>query len=290
MSMMKRVEKVYATPPKRWVGNAFYAATMFTYKETHKSGDPFLLIDYIAPRHIKASTDCLGVGPHPHRGFELVGIVYQGEIEHSDSQGLSRLIGAKDVQWITAGSGILHQELLSKRFCQQGGIFEMVQLWLNLPKAYKMTPPQHKMIYAEQIPTATLGASQIRIIAGDFEGMKAPTKSFGPINVWDLSLKGSLHLLLPEDHNVLMLVLGGVVVLEGYKVGPQQLITFQKGGQGVHLQAKESAKVLVLTGLPLNEPIVGRGPFVMNSKEEIEQALEDLQAGKFGTLKAGHGE
>ncbi|BCZ18643.1 quercetin 2,3-dioxygenase [Helicobacter sp. NHP19-012] len=287
---MKRVAQVYKAPPRHWVGNGFYVSTMFTYKEVHKNGDPFLLIDYIGPHHFKASADCLGVGPHPHRGLEAASIVYQGQVEHSDSQGTRNLVAPGGVQWMTAGSGVLHQELLSKKFCQKGGVLEMVQLWLNLPKVYKMTPPKYQAISAEQIPTVTIGKSQVRIIAGDLERVVGPVKTFSPISVWDLNLKDSLHLPTPEDHNVLIFVRDGLVALEMWRAGPAQLITFQKGGEGVHLQALRPSSVLVLTGLPLSDPIVGCGPFVMNSKEEIEQAQADLKAGKFGTLRAGHGE
>ncbi|BEG56845.1 pirin family protein [Helicobacter sp. NHP21005] len=287
---MKKVARIYKAPPKHWMGNGFYVATMFSYKETYKNVDPFLLLDYNAPYTFKPSAECLGVGPHPHRGFETITLVYQGEMKHSDSHGVERLVPSGGVQWMTAGFGVLHQELLSKKFCQQGGVFEMVQIWLNLPKAHKMTPPKYQAINPEQIPVAPFKKSQVRVVAGALNGVEGAAQTFSPVNVWDIELRGFLSLPIPQEHNILILVREGLVSVDQQEASAQHLITFQKGGQGVHLEALKPSQVLVLTGLPLDEPIVGHGPFVMHNKAEIEQALEDFNAGKFGTLKAGHGD
>ncbi|CRF41257.1 pirin family protein [Helicobacter ailurogastricus] len=287
---MKKVAQIYKAPPKHWVGDGFYVSSMFSYNETDKNIDPFLLLDYNAPYHFKGGGGESGVGSHPHKGFETVTIAYSGEVEHADSHGGGGIIASGDVQWMTAGSGILHQEFHSKKFAKEGGVFEMVQLWVNLPKAHKLTPPKYQAIRAQEIPSVALeGSSKARIIAGELDGIKGPATTFSPINLWDLNLKGSLHLPIPKDHNLLILVREGLVALDQQEAGAQQLITFQKGGEGVRLEALKPSSVLVLMGLPLNEPVIGYGPFVMNTREEISQALADLQAGLFGELKAGYG-
>lgn len=285
--MMKQVDRVYDAPSKHWVGNGFYVASMFSYHDTHKNCDPFLLLDYNAPYHFKGGGGEFGVGSHPHKGFETVTIAYSGEVEHTDSHGGGGIITPGDVQWMTAGSGILHQEFYSKKFAKEGGVFEVVQLWVNLPKAHKLTPPKYQAITAQEIPRVALeGASKARIIAGELMGVKGPATTFSPINLWDLEVhdRDTLRLEVPESHNVLMLVLDGVVELGGHRTHKEQLITFQKGGSQIDLLALEKAKVLMLTGEPLNEPVVGYGPFVMNTQREIEQAIADVRSGHFGNL------
>ncbi|BCZ17932.1 quercetin 2,3-dioxygenase [Helicobacter sp. NHP19-003] len=284
---MKQVDRVYDAPPKHWVGNGFYVASMFSYRDTHKNCDPFLLLDYNAPHPFKGGGGEFGVGPHPHKGFETVTIAYSGEVEHTDSHGGGGIITPGDVQWMTAGAGILHQEFYSKKFANEGGVFEVVQLWVNLPKAHKLTPPKYQAIRAQDIPSVALeGTSKARIIAGELGGVRGPATTFSPINLWDLRVQGgdALRLEVPEGHNVLMLVLDGVVAFEGQRAHKEQLITFQRGGSQLAFSALEEAKVLVLTGAPLNEPVVGYGPFVMNTQAEIEQAIADVRSGRFGNL------
>ncbi len=284
---MKQVDKIYDAPSKHWVGNGFYVASMFSYHDTHKNCDPFLLLDYNAPYHFKGGGGEFGVGSHPHKGFETVTIAYSGEVEHADSHGGGGVITPGDVQWMTAGSGIIHQEFYSQKFSKEGGVFEVVQLWVNLPKAHKLTPPKYQAISARDIPSVPLeGASKARVIAGELRGVKGPAKTFSPINLWDLEAhKGdTLRLDIPDGHNVLMLVLDGVLALEGHQAHHEQLITFQKGGSQINFSTLEKAKVLVLTGEPLDEPIAGYGPFVMNTQQEIAQAIEDMRSGRFGNL------
>lgn len=288
---MKKVAKVHQAPPKHWVGNGFYVQGMFGYNDTDKNLDPFLMMDYNPPHHFDGGrkSDFRGVGEHPHRGFETVTIAYQGEVAHADSYGGGGIIGTGDVQWMTAGSGVMHEEFHSEKFSQEGGIFEMVQLWVNLPKAHKMTTPRYQAIKSAEIPVVTLAdnAGTARIIAGEMADTHGAASTFSPINMWDVVLNAgkSYTFPIPTSHNVIVLVLDGAVQFNGQEVARRnELVTFEKGGENVAIEASSDAKLLILTGEPLNEPVVGYGPFVMNSREEIIQAIEDVKAGKFGQI------
>lgn len=287
---MKNVAQVYPAPQKHWVGNGFHVHGMFNYQETHKNLDPFLLMDYNAPRYFDGNrkSDFRGVGEHPHRGFETVTIAYQGEVAHKDSAGGGGVIGTGDVQWMTAGSGLMHEEFHSERFSMEGGMFEMVQLWVNLPAKDKMTPPKYQAIESKNIPVVDLnGAGQARIIAGQLAGTQGIATTFSPINMWDVRLNAGKDYTfsVPENHNLIILVLDGTVQINDNDIARRsELITFEKGGADVKIEANNETKLLILTGEPLNEPIVGHGPFVMNSKEEILQAMYDVRHGKFGQI------
>lgn len=289
---MKKVAKVHQAPAKHWVGNGFHVQSMFSYNDTDKNLSPFLLMDYNPPRHFDGGrkTDFRGVGEHPHRGFETVTIAYQGEVTHRDSYGGGGTIGTGDVQWMTAGSGLMHQEYHSDRFSLEGGIFEMVQLWVNLPKKYKMTTPKYQAIKSNDIPVVQLNneAGSARIIAGDFEGTNGTASSFTDINMWDIVMnEGKSYLFkVPTSHNLIILVLDGTVQINGDSIARTgELITFEGKEADVLIEANNMSKLLILSGEPIDEPIVGYGPFVMNTREEILQAIKDVQNGKFGQIE-----
>lgn len=291
---MKTLSHIYPAPPKHWVGDGFYVSSMFNYNQTGRNLDPFLLMDYASPQEFAPNFDrnLRGVGEHPHRGFETVTIAYQGEIEHKDSYGGGGVIGTGGVQWMTAGSGLMHQEYHSENFSKTGGLFEMVQLWVNLPKKDKMTAPKYQAIDSTDIPVVALGGVGIaRIIAGEFDDkgkvVQGTASTFSPINLWDIRLNagGGYDFVVPETHNLLILILDGTVQVNGDKIArPNELITFEKGGSTVNLTANTDAKILLLSGEPLNEPVVGYGPFVMNTVDEINTAINDLRSGKFGQI------
>lgn len=287
---MKTISHIYPAPKKHWVGNGFYVSSMFNYNQQGRNIDPFLLMDYASPHYFEPNFDrnLRGVGEHPHRGFETVTIAYQGEVEHKDSYGGGGVIATGDVQWMTAGAGLMHQEFHSENFSKTGGIFEMVQLWVNLPAKNKMTTPKYQAIASKDIPVVELNGNGIaRIIAGNFDGIHGSASTFSPINLWDIRLNtGSGHTFnIPESHNLLILVLDGTVTInDDHTAHSNELITFNKGGSSVKLTTANNSKLLLLSGEPLNEPIVGHGPFVMNTTEQIHQAFDDLKNGSFGQI------
>ena len=289
MTELKKVTRVAGAGSDHWVGDGFPVRNLFPSNGISAEIDPFLMLDYAGPKYFEPSTRPRGVGEHPHRGFETVTIAYQGAVDHRDSSGSSGTIRPGDVQWMTAASGVVHEELHEREFTNNGGIFEMVQLWVNLPKAHKMSAPRYQGIVSDQIPRAELGGGSFaRIIAGELNGTKGPALTFTPINLFDLRLKAGepVELALPEGQNAgLVLLKGEVLVNSSTSVqGEAQLVLLSPGGAGVTLQAKQDSILLVLTGEPINEPVASYGPFVMNTQEEIRQALQDYQAGKMGHL------
>lgn len=287
----KTVRSVTRAPGRHWVGDGFPVHGMFGYSGPGVAErSPFLMLDYAAPTHFAPNTGHRrGVGQHPHRGFETVTIVYEGEVEHRDSTGAGGIIGAGDVQWMTAGAGIIHEEFHSAAYSQRGGTFEVVQLWVNLPAKDKMTPAHYQGITSAEIPVAELpeGAGQVRVIAGSLNGHHGPAQTFTPMNVWDVRLQAGQTAALPqpEGWSTLLLVLSGTVEINGtHTLHAAEMGTLTHTGRGVTLQASEDAKVLLMAGKPLHEPVVGYGPFVMNSREEIVQAIEDFNNGRFGEV------
>jgi len=285
---MKKIQEVVRRVPPHWVGDGFPVRSLFSYQDG-AAYDPFLLLDYAGPYRFNPAQAPRGVGEHPHRGFETVTIVYQGQLEHRDSAGNHGAIGAGDVQWMTAASGVVHEEFHSSRFTRDGGVLEMVQLWVNLRAEDKMSPPRYQEILAGQIPMVPLasGAGHARVIAGKFQGVSGPAKTFTPIEIWDLQLNagGQTELRLPEGHTALLVAQQGEVVLNGETpLAAVELARLDREGELVSVRAKSDARLLVLAGQPLGEPIVGQGPFVMNSRQEIRQAIEDFQAGRMGHL------
>lgn len=264
---------------------------MFSYDSMGKHISPFLLLDYAGPAEFSPTTERRGVGQHPHRGFETVTIVYKGEVEHRDSTGNGGVIGPGDVQWMTAASGILHEEFHSEAFARSGGALEMVQLWVNLPARDKMSAPGYQAIVDQEIPDLALKdhAGRLRLIAGEFDGKRGPAHTFTPIDVWDIRLNAgkSTTLDLHQGRNTALVVLHGAVEVNGQEVVREgQLALFERDGTQIRLEANNDAVLLILSGEPIDEPIVGHGPFVMNTDAEIQQAFVDFQSGKFGRMPA----
>lgn len=287
---MRKVIGVYRNQNMHWVGDGFPVKNLFSYDRLGQAVSPFLLLDYAAPYQFQPTTAQHGVGSHPHRGFETVTIAYKGEVEHKDSSGGGGIIKTGDVQWMTAGAGVVHEEFHSKEFAKKGGLFELVQLWVNLPAKDKMTPARYQAIENAEIPVVNFAddAGQIRVIAGTFHDVKGPASTFSPINVWDGQLKAekSEHIHVPMSHTVLVVILEGEMLINGtQKVQDSSIVLFEQNDDpAILLEAIQDTKFLVLTGEPLNEPIQGYGPFVMNTKEEIVEAFNDFNNGKFGTI------
>ncbi len=286
---MKKILGTYSAPRPHWVGDGFPVRSLFSYDTLGRHASPFLLLDYAGPARFTPTDQPRGVGQHPHRGFETVTIVYKGEVSHRDSTGQGGTIGPGDVQWMTAGAGILHEEFHSEAFARDGGELEMVQLWVNLPAKDKMATPGYQAIVDAQIPSVPLpeGAGSVRVIAGDYLGNKGPARTFTPIDVWDLRLNpGALVTLpVPEGHAAAIVVLRGTVQVNGEAVvRDAQMVLLDRAGDALTLDANNDAVVLLLSGEPIDEPIVGHGPFVMNTRDEIVQAMQDFGSGKFGQM------
>jgi redox-sensitive bicupin YhaK (pirin superfamily) len=284
--MTKTVLGRYGNDQMHWVGDGFPVRSLFSYNRLGAHISPFLLMDYAGPYYFDPTDDRRGVGQHPHRGFETVTIVYDGEVEHRDNNGDGGIVGAGDVQWMTAAGGIIHQEYHSPAFAKTGGPFRMIQLWVNLPAKDKMAPSGYQAITSADIPVVTLpnGAGISRIIAGEMDGVKGPAKTFTPINMWDLRLQrdADVTLDLPEGHTALITVLSGHVTINGdTDVGEAEVVLLSTEGKGATVIADGDATLLVLTGEPIDEPIFGHGPFVMNTEAEIRQAVNDFNSGQF---------
>lgn len=283
--MSKKVLGRYGNNQGHWVGDGFPVRSLFSYNDLGEHVSPFLLLDYAGPHEFAPTTERRGVGQHPHRGFETVTIVYDGEVEHRDSTGNGGIIGPGDVQWMTAAGGILHEEYHSPAFAKTGGRFQMVQLWVNLPAKDKMVPGGYQAITAADIPTVDLASGgTARVIAGELNGARGPARTFTPINVWDVALSrdGEVTVPLPEGHTAMIVGLRGHVTVEGdHALGEAEMLLLAREGDSVSLRADGDARLLVLTGEPIDEPIVGYGPFVMNSEAEIRQAVDDFNSGRF---------
>ena len=288
---MKKLSFVQRNNQRHWVGDGFPVRSVFSYNDRGATLSPFLLLDYAGPTTFPPSPHRRGVGEHPHRGFETVTIVYDGEVEHRDSAGGGGIIGPGDVQWMTAASGIVHEEFHGPGFAMKGGPFEMIQLWINLPARDKKAAPGYQSITAAQIPRVDLPAAAgfVRVIAGDYNGTQGPARTFTPINVWDVRAHGGhcAEFQVPAGHTTALLVLKGRVRLAGGEpVGEAEVAVFERDETTFSVQAETDATLLLLNGQPIDEPIVGYGPFVMNTRAEIEQAISDYQNGRMGRLAA----
>ncbi len=286
----REIDVVEAPPPGHWVGDGFAVRTLLSYDGDAAAVSPFLLLDYAAPREFAPTAKRRGVGSHPHRGFETVTIAYQGEVEHRDSAGNHGKIGPGDVQWMTAASGVLHEEFHGRAFAERGGTFEMAQIWVNLPAKDKLSPPRYQDIVDAQIPAVPLpgGGGTVRVIAGECLGAKGPARTFTPVEMWDLQLAagGRADLAMRAGHTTLLLVRRGPVVVNDATPVPEgHLVLFSRKGESFRVEAKGEARLLVLGGAPIAEPVVGQGPFVMNTRQEIAEAIDDFQHGKFGRLE-----
>jgi len=286
---MKKFIGIQGNDRGHWVGDGFPVRTLFFYQHLGKQMSPFLMLDYAGPHEFPPTTERKGVGTHPHRGFETVTIVYEGEVSHKDSTGEGGTIGPGEVQWMTAGAGILHEEYHSENFANTGGNLRMVQLWVNLPAIHKMTKPGYQAIFNQQIPNFSLDneAGTGRVIAGNYLHYQGPANTFTPMNVIDFTLKKgtSLSIPAPEGWNTSLVIMQGAIqVQEGSIARDAQMLMFSADGEEISITALEDSVALFLSGEPIDEPIVGYGPFVMNTKAEIEQAVDDFNNGKFGRI------
>jgi quercetin 2,3-dioxygenase len=287
---VKKILTTYGPPRGHWVGDGFPVRSLFSYDRMGASNiSPFLLLDYAGPSEFPPAQRPRGVGQHPHRGFETVTVVYSGELEHRDTSGAGGLIGEGDVQWMTAGAGIVHEEFHSQQFTEQGGLLKMVQLWVNLPASAKDTPAAYQTLLNKDIPRVSLedDGGALRVIAGEYLEHKGPARTFTPINVWDLKLEpgARVNLPVPKGHTTLVAVLNGSVQINDTDVLREaELANLDREGQEIVLESNNDARLLVLSGEPIDEPVVGYGPFVMNTEGEIKQAMLDFQSGKFGAL------
>lgn len=289
MNNEKRVVEVIPSGEAHWVGDGFPVHSLFSVQDLGQRLSPFLLLDYAPPTEFPPTDRPRGVESHPHKGFETVTIVYQGALEHRDSTGSQGTIGPGDVQWMTAASGILHEEKHERNWSRSGGVLQMAQLWVNLPARFKTAPPGYQTLLRDQIPAAELpeGAGTVRVIAGDFGGVKGAARTFTPINVYDLRLKGGHQTAfsLPSGDNTAVIVLEGEVRFNGsHDAGAVSVALFETEGEQICVEATQDATLLVLSGEPIREPIVAYGPFVMNSEEEIRQAVTDFRSGRMGNL------
>lgn len=288
---MRRILGIYSAPRSHWVGDGFPVRTVISHSAQGEHISPFLMLDYAGPYVFQPALTARGIGEHPHRGFETVTIVYEGEVEHRDSTGEGGVIGPGDVQWMTAASGILHEEFHSESFTKNGGVLEMAQLWVNLPAKNKMMRPGYQAIPDKSIPRVSLpnGAGTLRVIAGEYSSRRGPANTATPINVWDLRLKSGheVELNLVESHTLAAVVLSGAVNANGEQIAKEsEVVLFDQVGGAISLKADLDSKVLILSGQAIGEPVEAYGPFVMNNKKEIRQAIDDFENGRFQSIPA----
>jgi redox-sensitive bicupin YhaK (pirin superfamily) len=287
--MNKKVASIHKGHAPHWVGDGLPVRNVFSYTDLgRKELSPFLMLDYGSPAQFPPTSQVLGVGMHPHRGFETVTFVFQGGLQHSDTAGNHGEIGPGDVQWMTAGSGVLHEELHSAAFRKNGGTLQMAQLWVNLPASLKMTAPKYQTLLSQDIPVVhPQPDATLRVVAGSFGDVKGPASTFTPLNLWDVSLsKGKLELEVPEGYTTALFVAEGRATINGEQsVGEVNLVVLQREGSRFTIESSEPARILVLNGQPIDEPVVGYGPFVMNTQDEIVQAFSDYSSGRFASVK-----
>src|SRR6478735_2946607 len=290
MATQRRVAGVYGGAPFHMVGDGFRVSNYFpSGNDFGAKISPFFLFDYHAP-HVYAPADrARGVGSHPHRGFETVTIAFQGSVAHHDSAGNGGVIGPGDVQWMTAASGILHKEYHEAEFARRGGTFQMAQLWVNLPRAHKMDAPRYQGLTSAEMGEVNLldGAGQVRVVAGQFQDARGPAKTFSPIELYHIKLKAgrSLEVPLPQSYNVALLIMDGTLEFsDETSAQKHDFVIFKHDGDALRVTAQADAEWLVMSGEPIDEPVVQYGPFVMNTPQEIQQAFVDYNQGKFGSL------
>lgn len=286
---MKKIKKLLRAPRRgHWVGDGFPVRAVFADAAFTQEISPFLMFDYGGPHDFTPTETRRGVGPHPHRGFETVTIAFQGEIEHADSVGNKDVIGPGDVQWMTAASGIIHEEMHSENFSRHGGILEMAQLWVNLPAKSKMDSPHYQPILSAKIPVHQLNdeSGSVRVIAGNFSGTQGTASTHTPINLWDMHIHAgkTVNFTVPAGHNTMLFIRTGRLVLNEEILSAADLVIMEQNEQQVQLRALEDCNLLLMGGEPINEPIAAHGPFVMNTDQEIRQAIMDYQSGKMGRI------
>ena len=285
----KQILKVIAPREKHWVGDGFYVSSIFSmHSEGYKNISPFLLLDHAAPKYFPPTEQKLGVGEHPHRGFETVTFAIKGEVEHRDSGGGGGTITTGGVQWMTAGSGVVHDEFHSREFSEKGGDFEMIQLWVNLPAKFKMNPPRYQSFSEADFPVIDQDHDRIKIkvIAGSFGPTVSPVKTFTPITIYEVNGLANSELKIPlsEGSNTLVVQLSGKSSIGNQPILRGNLGIFSRTGSSILLKMEEESKVLILNGEPIDEPIAAYGPFVMNTQKEVMEAFRDFQEGKMGNL------
>lgn len=286
---MKRIKTILpSTARNHWVGDGFKVRPIFAQLAFKQEISPFLMFDYAAPLAFAATEEKRGVGPHPHRGFETVTIALQGEVEHGDSVGNRGVIGPGDVQWMTAASGIIHEEFLSRDFLKRGGVLEMVQLWVNLPAKDKMVAPKYQSILSRDIPVVQLpvNSGTVRVIAGNFSGTKGAASTFSPVNLWEIRLAAGKQVALsvPEGDTAMLFLLQGKISAGNAAIAAGDLALLEREGTSIALQVAEDSHLLLMGGEPIAEPIVASGPFVMNTEQEIRGAMMDYQSGRMGNI------
>lgn len=286
----KKIEAVIAPREPHFVGDGFRVHNFIPsgYHLDMRRMDPFIMLDYNSKFHFPATDKPKGVGVHPHRGFETVTIAYQGSVSHHDSSGGGGTIHQGDVQWMTAASGVLHKEYHAEEFYKQGGIFQMVQLWVNLPAKDKMSTPKYQAIEHKDIPTVEVENGFIEVIAGEYNQAKGAASTFSPVNMLNAKLNegGKANFSFPANYNTVLLVIEGEVKVNEQEIVPtDHLLLFTNEGEDFTIEATENSIVLILSGEPLNEPIASYGPFVMNTQDQIREAFDDYNNGKFGTLE-----
>jgi redox-sensitive bicupin YhaK (pirin superfamily) len=286
--LAKRVTGVRRASAGHWVGDGFPVRSFFDYGPGVEQMSPFLMLDYAAPAQFRPAARPRGVGGHPHRGFETVTVVYQGSLEHRDSTGAGGRIGPGDVQWMTAAAGILHEELHSREFTREGGTLEMAQLWVNLPARDKRAAPGYQTLLDGDIPRVRVGAAgSVRVIAGEYSGARGPARTFTPIDLWDVRLgRGDrVELPVPGGRTMALAILRGTVEVNGERLAREgETVILSREGSVAAVEANGEAGLLVLSGEPIAEPVVGYGPFVMTSAAEIREAIEDFNGGRFGRI------
>ncbi len=286
----RSIEKVTKPGMPHFVGDGFRVHNFIPGTSTMQRMDPFIMMDYNSKYNFPPTDKPKGVGVHPHRGFETVTIAYKGKVEHADSSGGGGVIGEGDVQWMTAASGVLHKEFHETEWSKTGGEFQMVQLWVNLPAKDKMSPPKYQAISNAEMKKVPLpnGDGEIEIIAGDYNGNKGPASTFSPVNMFNVRLKkgAKTKLSFPSTYTTALLMVEGDAKINGETEAPQDhFVMFGNDGESFTMEASTDTIILVLSGEPLNEPIAAHGPFVMNTKEELIEAFQDFNMGKFGYLE-----
>jgi len=284
------VEGVLSPTNTHMVGNGFKVMNFFPGgRGFEERMSPFFLLDFNAEVNYPPSEISRGVGVHPHRGIETITFAYKGAVEHHDSKGNHGIIKAGDIQWMTAGGGVLHKEYHEQTYVKNGGAFEMLQLWINLPKAHKMTPAKYQSIEHHAKPAVHLpnGMGTIYVVAGEYNGTKGVASTFSPVNMYDLHLNtgADFTFTLPAGFNSGILVIDGSIVVNEHTVPENHYVQLKNEAGDIHIKATKKTVALVLSGQPLNEPYVSYGPFVMNTEQEIHEAIADYNAGKFGFLK-----
>lgn len=287
-NQFRPVEAIIPAPAPHMVGDGFRVHNFLPMGHNLRRMSPFFLMDYNSKIEFPPRETPRGVGVHPHRGFETVTIAYHGKVAHHDSAGNSGVIGEGDVQWMTAGSGVLHKEYHEKEFSRRGGAFQMVQLWINLPAKHKMTAPKYQGIEHGRMGKYALDGGVVEIIAGEYKGIKGPAGTFTPINLYNARMDAGAeaNFSFPENYNTGLLIVEGKIKVNGSDTASaDSFVLFKNSGENISIEALDNSVVLILNGEPINEPIVPYGPFLMNTKAEIVEAFDDLNSGKFGYLE-----